>query len=405
MLHALLAASTGRGEYAALVDTKDAFDACSAASVGVELSKLVWVRCGGNAEHALRAADLLIQAGGFGVVALDLAEATPAALNRIPPTAWFRFRRAVESTPTILTVIADHPLAKSCSSMTIKMPPRRAVFTGQRAVPFITRRRVKYVCLHSWAGCQPAGGFLFSLRRDGGREDRRVLRSRPAAGRRSKHVPAQVAVAATAEAAILAARNLPGYTFIPPGEEARVLGALSIDALPPDPELFETFHLWGIRSLADLARLPDDALASRLGARGLWLQRLARGAFERPLRPRLPAAIYEESADLDHPIKLREPLLFLIARFLHDLTARLKSQSLAAAALHLTLNGNQRRHSLPFPDARCEAAAEAGGAFARTPAARGACRQSTSGARFRPSRDASSTDCSRPPRRNRKNSS
>ena len=48
-----------------------------AASAGVELSKLVWVRCGGNAEHALRAADLLIQAGGFGVVALDLAEAAP----------------------------------------------------------------------------------------------------------------------------------------------------------------------------------------------------------------------------------------------------------------------------------------------------------------------------------------
>jgi protein ImuB len=167
--------------------------------------------------------------------------------------------------------------------------------------------------------------------------------------RQAENLPQPVAVAATAEAAILAARNLPGYTFIPPGEETRVLGALSIDALPPDPELFETFHLWGIRSLNDLSRLPDDALTSRLGARGLWLQRLARGAFERPLRPRLPAAVYEESADLEHPIQLREPLLFLIARFLHDLTARLKSQSLAASSLNFTLNGNQRKHSLPFP--------------------------------------------------------
>src|SRR6185503_9352571 len=102
--------------------------------------------------------------------------------------------------------------------------------------------------------------------------------------------------------------------------------------LPPDPELFETFHLWGIRSLEDLSRLPDDALASRLCDRGVWLQRLARGAFARPLRPRIPAAVYDESAELDHPIKLREPLLFLIARFLHDLTARLKSQSLAASS-------------------------------------------------------------------------
>jgi protein ImuB len=167
--------------------------------------------------------------------------------------------------------------------------------------------------------------------------------------RQAENLPQPVAVAATAEAAILAARNLPGYTFIPPGEETRVLGALSIDALPPDPELFETFHLWGIRSLNDLSRLPDDALTSRLGARGLWLQRLARGAFERPLRPRLPAAVYEESADLEHPIQLREPLLFLIARFLHDLTARLKSQSLAASSLNFTLTGNQRKHSLPFP--------------------------------------------------------
>jgi hypothetical protein len=138
VLHALLAASTGRGEFAALVDTQDAFDACSAASVGVELSKLVWVRCGGNAEHALRAADLLIQAGGFGVVALDLAEVAPAALNRIPPTAWFRFRRAVDSTPAILAVIADRPLVKSCSAMTIKLPPRKARFSGR--APFLLLR-------------------------------------------------------------------------------------------------------------------------------------------------------------------------------------------------------------------------------------------------------------------------
>jgi hypothetical protein len=138
ILHALLAASTGPGEFAALVDTKDAFDACSAAAAGVELSKLVWIRCSGNAEHALRAADLLIHAGGFGVVALDLAEVAPAALNRIPPTAWFRFRRAVESAPTILAVIADQPLAKSCSAMTVKLPPRRAVFTGH--TPFLLLR-------------------------------------------------------------------------------------------------------------------------------------------------------------------------------------------------------------------------------------------------------------------------
>jgi hypothetical protein len=137
-LHSLLAASTGRGEFAALADTHDAFDACSAEAAGVELAKLVWVRCSGDAEHALRAADLLIHAGGFGVVALDLAETATSALNRIPATAWFRFRRAVESTPTILAVIGDRPLARSCAALTVKMPPRRAVFTGR--APFLLLR-------------------------------------------------------------------------------------------------------------------------------------------------------------------------------------------------------------------------------------------------------------------------
>src|ERR1700674_2521949 len=53
-------------------------------------------------------------------------------------------------------------------------------------------------------------------------------------------------IAPTAEAAILAARNLPGFTFIAPGEETQVLGALPVDALPPDPEIFETLEMWGV---------------------------------------------------------------------------------------------------------------------------------------------------------------
>ncbi|MEP6960886.1 MAG: hypothetical protein ABI995_02350 [Acidobacteriota bacterium] len=159
----------------------------------------------------------------------------------------------------------------------------------------------------------------------------------------------RAAVAASIEAAMLAARNLPGYTFIRLGDEARVLGELSIDALPPDAEIFQTFEMWGIHTLGDLARLPERELASRLGHRGTHLQRLARGAMERPLKPLLPPASYEESADLEYPIKLREPLLFLIARFLHDLAAQLKAQSLAAQAVRLTLNREERTLSLPFP--------------------------------------------------------
>jgi protein ImuB len=159
----------------------------------------------------------------------------------------------------------------------------------------------------------------------------------------------QAALASTIEAAILAARHLPGFTFIAPGKEAEVLGPLPIDALPPDPEIFETLDLWGIRTLADFARLPETGLAERLGTRGLGLHTLARGALSRPLNPAIAETIYEESIELDHPIELREPLLFLLNRFLHDLCARLDSQSLAAGALHLTLGLEQRLLRLPFP--------------------------------------------------------
>src|SRR5260370_27109844 len=131
LLHSILSVATGQGEFSVLVDANDSFDPCSASGAGVDLSKLIWIRCGGNVEHAMRSADLVIHSGGFGVVAIDLAEASQSGLRRIPPTAWFRFRRSVEPTPTVLAVIADQPLTKSCSALLVEMKQRRALFTGK----------------------------------------------------------------------------------------------------------------------------------------------------------------------------------------------------------------------------------------------------------------------------------
>lgn len=130
LIHRVLAASTGQGEHAALIDTANAFDICSAAAAGVVLEKLLWVRCGGNAEHALRAADLLLQAGGFGVVALDLLDASPQALARIPSTAWFRFRRTLEPVPTVFLVAAEKSLTKSCAAKRVSLERKKPVFAG-----------------------------------------------------------------------------------------------------------------------------------------------------------------------------------------------------------------------------------------------------------------------------------
>jgi hypothetical protein len=112
VLH-ILAQATARGEICAVVDTCDAFHPASAAAAGVKLSRIVWVRCRGNVQHALRAADLLVHAGGFGVITLDLCEVTPRALNQIPFSYWYRFRQAIEHTSTALLICTSAPQAKA----------------------------------------------------------------------------------------------------------------------------------------------------------------------------------------------------------------------------------------------------------------------------------------------------
>jgi hypothetical protein len=130
VLHSVLAASTGMGEFAVLIDANDGFDPCSAAAAGVRLGKLIWIRCTGNVDHAMRSADMVIHAGGFGVIAVDLAEAGDSGLRRIPATTWFRWRRAVEPSSTVLLVIARAPVAKSCSAVIVETRRKGAIFTG-----------------------------------------------------------------------------------------------------------------------------------------------------------------------------------------------------------------------------------------------------------------------------------
>jgi hypothetical protein len=128
LLLAALAAATRRGEFCAVVDASDALDPQSVAAAGIELDRLLWVRCGENshkAEHSLeqllRVTDLLLESGGFGLIALDLGDLPPQTARRIPLTTWFRFRRAVEHTPTVLLAVERQSIAGSCSSLLIKL--------------------------------------------------------------------------------------------------------------------------------------------------------------------------------------------------------------------------------------------------------------------------------------------
>jgi hypothetical protein len=187
VLLAALASASRRGEYCAVIDASDALDPESLAAAGVDLDRLLWVRCGDDIhqkapnsvkesagapplsrtlrqgggfdflspgppldfreseegsrprcernasseksprppehrlEQVLRATDLLLESGGFGLIILDLADLPPQAARRIPLTTWFRFRRAVEHKPTILLAIEQQPIAGSCSSLLLQL--------------------------------------------------------------------------------------------------------------------------------------------------------------------------------------------------------------------------------------------------------------------------------------------
>jgi recombination protein RecA len=129
LLISALAERTTNEEVCALVDAHDAFDPHSAKAGGVQLQQLLWVRCQ-NIDQAFRATDLLIQGGGFGLIALDLSDISPQTVRYVPLNTWFRFRRAVEDTPTILLVLEQQPHAKTCASLVLQLESELAIWSS-----------------------------------------------------------------------------------------------------------------------------------------------------------------------------------------------------------------------------------------------------------------------------------
>ena len=128
----ILAQATKGGEVCAVVDLSNSFHPDSAAAGGVQLDRLLWIRCKRNPEHTMRATDLLLHAGGFGVVLLDLSEANARVLNRIPISYWYRFQRAIEHTSTILLICAASPQAKAAGGYSLDCQARAFCWRGER---------------------------------------------------------------------------------------------------------------------------------------------------------------------------------------------------------------------------------------------------------------------------------
>jgi len=115
---------------------------------------------------------------------------------------------------------------------------------------------------------------------------------------------------------------------------------------------YETFDRWGIVTVADLAALPAADVSSRLGRRGLALQRLARGLDLRPFVPDPETPRFTGRLELDWPIDSLEPLSFVFARLLDPLSAALERADRGAVAVRLELRLTDRStctRVLPLP--------------------------------------------------------
>lgn len=127
----VLAAATQREDRVALVDVSDRLDVASALAAGIDLSRLLWVRgtCDGSGtgaaaidralERAIKALNLIVQAGGFGIIAIDLADVPAPALRRLPPATWLRLQRAIAGSETVGLVLAATSMARGAGGLTL----------------------------------------------------------------------------------------------------------------------------------------------------------------------------------------------------------------------------------------------------------------------------------------------
>lgn len=158
-----LAHATAHEEACALVDTSNAFDPGSATEAEINLERLLWIRCANNLEHAFKAADLLLQGGGFGLVMLDLADVPAKDARRIISSWWYRFRRTLEATPTVLVVIAEESCAKSCAALALELKQEMGHWTTNSEA---SSKSAKASGLAAIPKGLPAWGFHISSGKD-----------------------------------------------------------------------------------------------------------------------------------------------------------------------------------------------------------------------------------------------
>jgi protein ImuB len=168
---------------------------------------------------------------------------------------------------------------------------------------------------------------------------------------RSIGLQAQAGIGSNSELALQAARIAAPILEI--SEDRHLLQSLALESLTPSPYLLDILRSWGIRTLGAFSRLPREEVGQRLGLEALSLWDRAAGRSNKLLQVVHPPETFEESIDFEQRLETLEPLLFILRRFLENLSLRIESIYLLIAELRLTLtleDGEKIVRLLQIPD-------------------------------------------------------
>ena len=161
-----------------------------------------------------------------------------------------------------------------------------------------------------------------------------------------------VAVSANFHTAQLKAAVCSGVSVIREGQEASTLSQLPLDVLSLFEEEAETFASWGVRSLGELAALPEIELIARLGQRGKRWRDMAAGRLPHLFRPIEPQRLLREYSEFEPPVEQIESLLFVATPMIESLASHASERALLLASLVITMRlDNKVNHLLTIQPA------------------------------------------------------
>jgi impB/mucB/samB family C-terminal domain len=131
---------------------------------------------------------------------------------------------------------------------------------------------------------------------------------------------------------------------VPGHQSIKQTSLRSVDRAKELSHIIAILHKWGVHTLGDLAALPPDQLGARLGPRAVLLWEQATGRATRLLRLVRPTEVFAEEIEFDYEIKTAEPLLFVLRRFLEQLTLRLGALYLVAREMTFQLTFADQSH-------------------------------------------------------------